>query len=182
MHDVHVVGKTLTVIAALHTALTCPSLISVPGRIQPAVLLVVPANTRYNWMAEVEKWTGSLTNPLIVRDLGDVKDRARPNELRNWNRQGGILLMSGKIFLQLSDKIGELAQPDIMVLDEAHTMVKNSGNKTFEKMKRIQTKRKILMTGTPLENNVTEYYQIIKYARPEALGDMSVARFEKYYR
>lgn len=90
--------------------------------------------------------------------------------------------MSGHLFLQVSSELVSTAQPDILVVDEAHTMLKNSEKKVFANLKDIRTKRRILLTGTPLQNNVTEYFQMVEFVRPGAVGVKSVAEFETEYR
>jgi SNF2 family DNA or RNA helicase len=50
-------------------------------------------------------------------------------------------------------------------------------------LSKIQTKRRILLTGTPLQNNTTEFFQLIQFARPGEIPDaQSEKQFEKVYR
>lgn len=75
-----------------------------------------------------------------------------------------------------------LEEAEILCLDEAHTMLKKADNKTFKTLQRIKTKRRILLTGTPLQNNVTEYYQMVNYAHEGVIGVKSEAEFNRKYR
>ena len=107
----------------------------------------------------------------------------RKEEMEKWKKEGGILVMSEKLFLGECAFIVNKAQPDVLVLDEAHTMLKCSQNKASKELRKIQTKRKILLTGTPLQNNVTEYYQLVDFVRPGVLeGIRSEREFESEYR
>ena len=91
--------------------------------------------------------------------------------------------MGDALFQQkFSDTITRTSQPDILVLDEAHTMLKNPKTQTFQKLQMIKTKRKILLTGTPIQNNLTEYFHLMEFARPGILGCKTIAAFEKQYR
>jgi transcriptional regulator ATRX len=178
-------GKSLTTITVLHTAMKHPSLVSSSTRKQPlfhTVLLLAPANTLTNWEDEVEKWTGHLDDPITIMNLSKVQAGYRPKELKKWKRDGGLLVMSDSLFLKLARTILNVAQPDVLVVDEAHTMLANSSNKISQQLCEIQTKRRILLTGTPLQNNVTEYYHMVEFIRPGVIGVSSEADFEKAFR
>ena len=177
-------GKSLTTITVLHTALTCPSLLSSATRkpLFHTVLLIAPANTLTNWVDEVEKWTGKLDEPLKVLNLSKVQAGYRPTELKKWKQTGGLLVISDALFLIVAKDIMKAAQPDVLVLDEAHTMLKNTTNKGFKLLRAIKTKRRILLTGTPLQNNVTEYFHMVEFVRPGVIGVKSEGEFEKSFR
>lgn len=177
-------GKSLTTIALLHTALTCRTMVSDDSGkpLLNTVLLVAPANTLTNWVNEVEKWTKTLAEPLKIVNLGEIVSSSRPKNIQKWKREGGLLVMGDALFLKLSKEIVEGAQPDILVLDEAHTMLKRSANKGFKRLQEIKTNRRLLLTGTPLQNNVTEYYRMVEFIRPGIIGVDSEADFETMYR
>ena len=187
-------GKSLTTIATLHAALTCESMLSKEQSkksskqtkhqkyLLQTVLLVAPANTLTNWVDEVKKWTGGLDTRLEITNLGAVTAGSRPKAIREWKREGGIMVLSDSMFIRASNDIIKTGQPDILVLDEAHTMLKQRGNKGFKKLEDISTKRRILLTGTPLQNNVSEYFRMVEYIRPGVIGVESETEFEKKYR
>ena len=177
-------GKSLTVISVLYTVMACPTLIS-KAKNKPflhTALLVVPANTLTNWIDEVDKWTSSLDFSFNVYNLGGTMKGFQENMLKKWNKHGGLLLLSEAHFLNVGDKIIKNYPPDILVLDEAHTMLKNPSTKTFKKLRQIKTKRRICLTGTPMQNNLTEYYHMLEFVKPGVVGVNSVAEFEKTYR
>ncbi|CAB9501707.1 ISWI chromatin-remodeling complex ATPase ISW2 [Seminavis robusta] len=177
-------GKSLTLITLLHTALTCTSLVSSATNkpLFRTVLLIAPANTLTNWENEVEKWTGELERPLRIVNLGKAKAGYQASEIKKWTRDGGLLVMSDSLFLKLADTLLKIAQPDVLALDEAHTMLKRSGNKGYKKLHDIRTKRRILLTGTPMQNNVTEYFHMVEFIRPGVIEVQSGHEFEKVFR
>ena len=63
-----------------------------------------------------------------------------------------------------------LVNPDVIVLDEAHTMLKNSGTSIFKALNSTQTKLRLCLTGTPLQNKLSEYYLMASWTRPGLLG------------
>jgi transcriptional regulator ATRX len=144
--------------------------------------MIVPANTLTNWENEVDTWTNGLDEPLYTLNLGKFGKDYRGKEIDTWKKRGGLLIMGEAMFQNECTNIVDRAQPDILVLDEAHTMLKSAGNKIFQKLQQIKTKRKILLTGTPLQNNVTEYFQLINFIRPGVVGVKSLADFDEKYR
>jgi len=164
--------------------MTCPALVSLAtGKPRfDKVLLVVPTNTLSNWENEIQVWTGLLPIPLKAYNIGKLHSSCRLGEVQKWKNQGGILIVGETLFQIMCDDITKKAQPDILVLDEAHIMMKTNATKLFQKLVCIQTSRKILLTGTPMQNNVTEYYHMIEFIRPGIFGVKSVAEFENMYR
>ena len=59
--------------------------------------------------------------------------------------------------------------PDVVILDEAHT-IKNPASKRHAALSRIRTRRRVALTGTPLQNNLLEYHTMISYVRGAVLG------------
>jgi len=174
-------GKSFTAIALLHSVMTCPALVS-GSTGKPRfrnVLLVVPTNVLTNWEDEIITWTGSLKTPLRVCNLGKFHQSHRLGEVKKWGNEGGVLIVGEALFGKVHN---DIAQPDILVLDEAHRCLKSTTTSLFKKLQLIRTKRKVLLTGTPLQNNVTEYYLMAEFIRPGAVGVKSVAEFEKEYR
>lgn len=91
--------------------------------------------------------------------------------------------MTDSLFIKHSGALLGRNQPDVLVLDEAHAMIKHSKNKCSKILRQMTTERRILLTGTPLQNNVTEYFQLIDCVRPGAIpGVQSEKDFEIKYR
>jgi transcriptional regulator ATRX len=150
------------------------------------VLLVAPVNTIANWENEFEKWTGKLKRPLRVDNLNNTDISARGTVLRRWAKRGGVLLVSEATFTATLKKDADNAQyfqdpgPDAIVLDEAHSMLKNRNNVVFKALNGVTTRRRICLTGSPYQNNLFEYFRMIGYIRPGVLGK-SEGTFERQY-
>ena len=89
--------------------------------------------------------------------------------------------MSHALFVKEASCIAKAPAPQVFVVDEAHKLLKNEETKGADAVRLIKTRRKILLTGTPLQNNVTEYYNLMNCACPGVLGNMSPSAFDEKY-
>lgn len=147
-------------------------------------MVIAPVNALVNWENEIIKWTKGL-DPLMVYNLASVEQSSRGSRIARWQDVGGILILGEQLFLALfkNGTIREKLQPDVLVLDEAHLMLKNSGTKVYKALSEIKTNRRLLLTGTPFQNNVSEYFRMVQFARPGAIdGIQTESEFEKKYR
>lgn len=59
--------------------------------------------------------------------------------------------------------------PDLLVCDEGH-IIKNQKTGINKAVRQIKTRRRIILTGTPIQNNLTEYYCMVDFIKPSFLG------------
>ncbi|KAK8487918.1 hypothetical protein V6N11_014375 [Hibiscus sabdariffa] len=169
-------GKTLQVIAFLYTAMR-----SVDLGLKTA-LIVTPVNVLHNWRQEFMKWKPAELKPIRVFMLEDVPRERRAELLAKWIRKGGVFLIGYTAFRNLSlgkhVKDRNMARdicyalqdgPDILVCDEAHT-IKNTRADTTQALKQVKCQRRIALTGSPLQNNLMEYYCMVDFVREGFLG------------
>ena len=148
------------------------------------VLIITPVNVLYNWKAEFDKWVLDRNYHVHILESKDVlKTRIRTMEF--WDREGGILLSGYDMFRNFcvgkkikgkkKNKVFEmLVNPgaQIVVCDEGHVM-RNSKSGLSKCLNLIHTRRRIVLTGTPLQNNLQEYYCMTNFIKPNLLGSQS---------
>ncbi|XP_021772710.1 protein CHROMATIN REMODELING 20-like isoform X2 [Chenopodium quinoa] len=172
-------GKTFQVIAFLYTAMR-----SVALGLKTA-LVVTPVNVLHNWRQEFKKWEPEEFKPLRVYMLEDKsREQQRAELLMKWRRKGGVFLIGYSSFRNLSlgknmkdrqsaKEICHALQvgPDILVCDEAH-IIKNTKAEITQALKLVKCQRRIALTGSPLQNNLMEYYCMVDFVREGFLGSM----------
>lgn len=67
-----------------------------------------------------------------------------------------------------------------MICDEGHRLKCSAGNQTIRALQGVQTRRRVLLTGTPVQNNMEEYFAMIEFVNPFALN-MDVKTFKKVF-
>ncbi|XP_051513971.1 transcriptional regulator ATRX-like isoform X1 [Myxocyprinus asiaticus] len=179
-------GKTLQVVVFLHTVLLCEKLNF------STALVVCPLNTVLNWLNEFEKWQEGLKDEesLEVTELATVK---RPQErayaLQRWQEDGGVMIIGYEMYRNLtqgrnikSKKLKEIFQktlvdpgPDFVICDEGHVL-KNEASAVSKAMNSIRTRRRVILTGTPLQNNLIEYHCMVNFIKENLLGSVKEFR------
>uniref|UniRef100_A0A8C3ANN8 DNA helicase n=1 Tax=Cyclopterus lumpus TaxID=8103 RepID=A0A8C3ANN8_CYCLU len=155
-------------------------------------LVVCPLNTVLNWLNEFEKWQVGLKDDesLEVIELATVK---RPQErayaLQRWQDMGGVIIIGYEMYRNLtqgrnikSKKLKEIFQktlvdpgPDMVICDEGH-ILKNEASAVSKAMNSIRTRRRIVLTGTPLQNNLVEYHCMVNFIKENLLGSVKEFR------
>lgn len=150
------------------------------------VLVVCPVNTVLNWVAEFERWLADVDGPPItVYDLVSSKQTMeRKFHVEQWTKNGGVLIMGYDMFRNLTNPTNKRLRksqrdvfqtglvspgPDLVVCDEGH-LLKNEKSNLSIAMNRIRTIKRIVLTGTPMQNNLKEYYCMVQFVKPNLLG------------
>lgn len=151
-------GKTIQAIAFL-------AYLQEQGEASPH-LVVVPSSTLENWMREFTVWCPSLD---ILVYHGSQKDR---RELKYNILMGGagnfdvIITTYNMISGNGEDRSLFKKVPfHYVIFDEAH-MLKNMASQRYANLMKISAKRKILLTGTPLQNNLVELMSLLTFVMP----------------
>ncbi|MQY02545.1 DEAD/DEAH box helicase [Actinomadura macrotermitis] len=126
-------------------------------------LVVCPASVLINWVREIEAHSALPAHP--------AHGSGRAGALRAWARDGGIAVTT-------LDSLHSLAPPDgvevaMLVVDEAH-YVKNPETRRSAAVAAWcgRVERVLFLTGTPMENRVAEFRNLVAHLRPELLPEI----------
>jgi len=155
------------------------------------VLVLCPMNTLHNWLRELHEWLDELERPeLACYSLNDSPTpKERVQELQRWHENGGIMVMGYDMYRMLATgsrtRVPKYKKaqkttlldpgPDIIICDEGH-LLKNSEAAIAKVLAKIRTKRRCVLTGTPLQNNLIEYHCMASFVKPNLLGTLKEFR------
>lgn len=136
-------------------------------------LVIVPLSTLANWKREVEGWTDM--NCVVYHDVAKGKDARAFIRQHEFFYPGTripkfhILVTSYEVVIA---DVNELAQLNwqYIVIDEGHR-IKNKSAKLLDALSNIRCDRKLLMTGTPIQNNTSELYSLLHFLEPQNFND-----------
>ena len=138
-------------------------------------LIVVPLSVLSNWGSEIEKFCPNLR---AVRFHGPKAERTRIkqeelDDLSNFD----IILTTFEMFVTESMYFKRRFMYSAVIVDEGHKL-KNNRSIVSEKLKGIPTLSKVILTGTPLQNNMRELWALLHYLTPEIFPLNSLTYFE----
>lgn len=163
-------GKTLQTICLVWMLLKRGPYGGIP--LAKRVLIVAPSSLVGNWENEFTRWLG--------RDklrLFSVDQKKKPSEFaRLPARSYPVMITSYEMLVRYFEEIEKL-HFDLMVCDEGHRLKNNSTN-TYLALTKIECKRRVLLTGTPIQNELAEFYAVIDFVNPGILGTYSMFKRE----
>ena len=126
------------------------------------VLIVCPTSLKYQWKAEIEKFTDSSVY-VVEGALQKRKD--------NYGQTDAFYVIVS--YHTMTNDLNWLnrMEPDLVVLDEAQR-IKNWKTKVSQQIKKLISPYAIVLTGTPLENKLEELYSIMQFIDVYRLGPM----------
>ncbi|KAG7532703.1 Zinc finger FYVE/PHD-type [Arabidopsis thaliana x Arabidopsis arenosa] len=143
-------------------------------------LVLVPLSTMPNWLSEFSLWAPLLN---VVEYHGSAKGRAiiRDYEWHAKNPTGttkkptsykfNVLLTTYEMVLADSSHLRGVPW-EVLVVDEGHRL-KNSESKLFSLLNTFSFQHRVLLTGTPLQNNIGEMYNLLNFLQPSSFPSLS---------
>ena len=193
-------GKTMQVISFLLTVADAAKSTNanirnqIPDRLRESKTLVLcPPSLVENWYDEFLLWAPNdmATNIGEVRTvLSGMLLEERLQTIRDWGDDGGVLVLGSSLLRELitnptrkgqdkhmldEDVHAEIKDvllngPNIVVCDEAHA-AKSQSSQLNKILAQFKSTSRIALTGSPLCNNLSEYYALIQWIAPGYLGE-----------
>lgn len=121
-------------------------------------LIVTPASLVYNWKSEFEKFASEL---MVHTVAGTVKER---EHILSGLEEQAVIITSYQL-LYRDEELYEKIFFDYQIIDEAQ-FIKNQGNQTTKAVKAVDARFRMALTGTPIENKLSELWSIFDYIMP----------------
>ncbi|KAK2839277.1 ATP-dependent DNA helicase Snf21, partial [Arthroderma sp. PD_2] len=137
-------------------------------------LVIVPLSTLTNWNLEFEKWAPSISR--IVYKGPQATRKQHQQAIRWGNFQ--VLLTTYEFVIKDRPILSKVKWLH-MIVDEGHRM-KNAGSKlSFTLTNYYQSRYRLILTGTPLQNNLPELWALLNFALPNIFK--SVKSFDEWF-
>ncbi|XP_054874827.1 lymphoid-specific helicase isoform X2 [Amphiprion ocellaris] len=163
-------GKTIQCIA--HIAMM------IEKKVMGPFLVVAPLSTLPNWVNEFKRFTPEVS---VLLYHGPKPERAKL--LKQIRRPQGPLSMCPVVITSfeismIDRKLLQHFQWKYLIVDEGHR-IKNLNCRLVRELKILPTDNKLLLTGTPLQNNLAELWSLLNFLLPEVFDDLK--SFESWF-
>jgi SNF2 family DNA or RNA helicase len=130
---------------------------------QPASLIVMPTSLIHNWDNEIRKFAPSLK---VYKHVGSMRNKS--NSMASVISYYDVILTT---YGTLRNDVEMLSSYDFwyLILDESQN-IKNSSSKTYKSILEIRSKYKMVITGTPIENSLSDLWSQLNFLNKGLLG------------
>ncbi|KAJ1793466.1 swr1 complex component [Coemansia sp. RSA 2167] len=134
-------------------------------------LIIVPTSVLLNWEQELHKWVPGLK---VLSYFGSRDDRKLKR--RGWSQRNAFHVCITSYQLAIQDSsVFRRKQWHYMVLDEAQA-IKNFRSQRWQTLLGFKTEHRLLLTGTPLQNNLMELWSLLYFLMPHGFAEMDKFR------
>ncbi|KAK4162436.1 helicase swr-1 [Cladorrhinum sp. PSN259] len=162
-------GKTIQTIALL-AHLACHHGVWGPH------LVIVPTSVMLNWEMEFKKWCPGFK---ILTYYGNQDERKRKRQGWTNDNVWNVCITSYQMVLQ-DQQVFRRRRWHYMILDEAHN-IKNFKSQRWQTLLGFNTHSRLLLTGTPLQNNLTELWSLLYFLAPPENGEGGFVDLKEFH-
>lgn len=126
-------------------------------------LLILPASLIGNWQNELDKFAPNLTYQVLHNSINKISE--------DWQPEKDVFLYITTYTMAVKIDMLKNTTWDFLILDEAQA-IKNAGTKQTKTIKTLNSKMRIAMTGTPIENRLGDLWSLFDFLNPGLLGNV----------
>ena len=141
---------------------------------------VVQLSTLRNWADEFSRWAPDI-KAVLYHGSKEERAQLRQEHLVNSQWTPNVMITSYEIVMNDQKKNTKLFKSvgwKYVVVDEGHRL-KNSSCQLIKALKVVSTENKLLLTGTPLQNNLAELWSLLNFLLPDIFT--SLQKFEQWF-
>ncbi|QLL32669.1 hypothetical protein HG536_0D01910 [Torulaspora globosa] len=129
-------------------------------------LVIAPKSTLNNWLRELNRWTPEV-NAFILQGTKEERSEMVRNKLLACDFD--VAVASYEIIIREKSSFKKIDWQYI-VIDEAHR-IKNEESMLSQVLREFSSKNRLLITGTPLQNNLHELWALLNFLLPDIFAD-----------
>lgn len=161
-------GKTLIGLITIYT---------LTRRFNKKGIIVCPSSLVLNWKNEIKKWfPDSLFYSTVFVKSNHQSDSLVYQFIHSSPESRPLLVISYDLFRSFSEALNTLTNLDYLLCDEGHRLKNAYGTKTIDALSSCIATKRIILTGTPIQNNLEELYSIVQFVCPFFLGTLEEFR------
>jgi SNF2 family DNA or RNA helicase len=156
---------------------------------------VCPSSLVNNWVKEFDHWLGKQGQPKRVPLLrGDTTFNSSSMKSFLHSKVGQVVIMSFELFRLHSHHFASPSSTQqqcgtagagqdrfaLLVVDEGHRLKSTTGSLTLTSLEQLPADARLLLSATPIQNNLGELYTLANFCRPGILGE-SIAEFRRRF-
>lgn len=145
-------------------------------------LIIAPLSTLSNWIEEFQKWCPTI--PVVMyHGKPEQREYLRKNSITKHLIKGRptekfpVVLTSYEIILRDKSFLSNIRW-EFIIIDEGHRM-KNYNSLLFQELRKFTSATRLLITGTPLQNNLKELWSLLNFLLPTVFYDWEA--FESWF-
>ncbi|KAI5729571.1 hypothetical protein M8J76_003994 [Diaphorina citri] len=177
MADEMGLGKTLQCITLMWTLLRQGPLAK---PLIDKAIIVAPSSLVKNWCNEITKWLGGRVAALPIDGGSKAEiDNKLNSFMQTYGRRpvNPILVISYETFRSHASVLHK-NEVGLVLCDEGHRL-KNCESQTYQALMGLKAKRRVLLSGTPIQNDLLEYFSLVHFVNQGILG--TAQEFRKQY-
>lgn len=156
-------GKTLQTITLLWTLLKQNPIYEAPPVVKKA-LIVCPVTLINNWRKEFRKWLGNERIGVFVFD-----DKRKKITDFTMGKAYSVMIVGYEKLRTVQEELTKGSGVDIVIADEGHRL-KTLQNKSGQAIQSLNTAKRIILSGTPIQNDLSEFFAAVDLVNPGILG------------
>ncbi|KAJ9455553.1 ISWI chromatin-remodeling complex ATPase ISW2 [Diplonema papillatum] len=131
-------------------------------------LVICPRSVLGNWNRECARWSPGL-NVFMFHGVGDER-RPLKKKLANWQAAGYDVVLSTWEQVTIELSVFKKIPFRYLILDEGHK-IKNDESTISNTVRQLRSTNRLLLTGTPLQNNLKELWALLNFLLPTLFRD-----------
>lgn len=153
-----------------------PTTLPAPTALARRVIIACPTSLVSNWESECEKWLCGRLRVLALAEASREDVECGVDRFLSAANPLQVLIISYETFRLHAPRFA--ARPwacDLLLCDEAHRL-KNDATLTSRALDSLRCARRVLLSGTPLQNKLDEFYAMVSFCNPGLLGSPAAFR------